>query len=186
MFPYSLHIAFADNKGSVDLFDITFDSTASRRDVYYIIDEIRKRILCPFEKSRKISPYLFSFLSFLTMQAFKSYTVAINPMFKISISNISNISNISISSISELDTSFQDWFPREVKMIVSVRKEGERIVSVPIFGEKSEGFTDNECIEGNNGENGGNEGNDGNTDENDNNEAYNDDRIRYITKLLFY
>lgn len=174
MFPYSLHIAFADNKGSVDLFDITFDSTASRRDVYYIIDEIRKRILCPFEKSRKISPYLFSFLSFLTMQAFKSYTVAINPMFKIS------ISNISISSISELDTSFQDWFPREVKMIVSVRKEGERIVSVPILGEKSEGFTDNE---GNNDEN--NNENNENYGENDNN-AYNEDRIRYITKLLFY
>ena len=70
MFPYSLHIAFADRKGSVDLFDITFDSMVCRRDVYYIIDEIRKRILCPFEKTRKISPYFFSFLSFLTMRSF--------------------------------------------------------------------------------------------------------------------
>lgn len=175
MFPYSLHVAFADIKGSVDLFDITFDSMVCRRDVYDIIDEIRKRILCPFEKTRNISPYLFSFLSFLTIRPFKSYTVAINPMFNIS------ISNISMAPISDLDASFQDWFPDEVKMVVSVRKEGERVVSVPIFGEKSEGFTDNDK-----NDNGGNEGNDGNTDENDNNEAYNDDRIRYITKLLFY
>lgn len=178
MFPYSLHIAFADRKGSVDLFDITFDSMVCRRDVYYIIDEIRKRILCPFEKTRKISPYFFSFLSFLTMRSFKSYTVVVNPMFNIS------LSTISMASIVDLDASFQDWFPDEVKMVVSVRKEGERVVSVPIFGEKSEGFTDND--KNDNGENGGNEGNDGNTDENDNNEAYNDDRIRYITKLLFY
>ena len=89
-----------------------------------------------------------------------------------------------MASIADLDASFQDWFPDEVKMVVSVRKEGERVVSVPIFGEKSEGFTDND--KNDNGENGGNEGNGGNTDENDNNEAYNDDRIRYITKLLFY
>ena len=178
MFPYSLHIAFADRKGSVDLFDITFDSMVCRRDVYYIIDEIRKRILCPFEKTRKISPYFFSFLSFLTMRSFKSYTVVVNPMFNIS------LSTISMASIADLDASFQDWFPDEVKMVVSVRKEGERVVSVPIFGEKSEGFTDND--KNDNGENGGNEGNGGNTDENDNNEAYNDDRIRYITKLLFY
>lgn len=177
MFPYSLHIAFADRKGSVDLFDITFESMVCRRDVYYIIDEVRKRILCPFEKTRKISPYLFSFLSFLIMRAFKSYTVVVNPMFNIS------LSTMSMASIADLDASFQDWFPHEVKMVVSVRKEGERVVSVPILGEKSEGFTDNECIEGGNDGNGENEGN---IDENDNNNAYNEDRIRYITKLLFF
>lgn len=174
MFPYSLHIAFADQKGSVDLFDITFESMVCRRDVYYIIDEIRKRILCPFEKTRKISPYLFSFLSFLIMRAFKSYTVVLNPMFNIS------LSTMSIASIADLDASFQDWFPHEVKMVVSVRKEGERVVSVPILGENSEGFTDNE---GNNDEN--NNENNENYGENDNN-AYNEDRIRYITKLLFF
>jgi len=182
MFPYSLHIAFADLHGSVDLFDITFESMVSRRDVYSIIEEIRNRILCPFEKTRKLSPHLFSFLSFLTIRPFKSYTVTVNPMFNIStISAISNISNIS-----NLDMSFQDWFPKDVNvnMMVSVRKDGERIISLPILGEAITPRDDDDGDDNNN--------NNGNNDEDsddmniDNNEAYNEDRIRYITKLLFY
>jgi len=172
MFPYSLHIAFADLHGSVDLFDITFESMVSRRDVYSIIEEIRNRILCPFEKTRKLSPHLFSFLSFLTIRPFKSYTVTVNPMFNIStISAISNVSNIS-----NLDMSFQDWFPRDmtVNMMVSVRKDGERVVSVPIMGEAMTPHCD-----------GDNNDEDDDAMNIDNNEAYNDDRIRYITKLLF-
>jgi len=185
MFPYSLHIAFADLHGSVDLFDITFDFTVSRKDIYYIIEEIRNRILCPFEKTRNLSPHLFSFLSFLTLLPFKSYKVAINPMF-----NISTISAIStISNISNLDMSFQDWFPKDlnVNMMVSVRKDGERIISVPILGKAMtpRGDGDNNNNNGNNDEN-NNDENEGDDMDIDNNEAYNNDRIRYITKLIFF